>query len=159
MSVILATWEAEIRRIVVQGQLGHETPSQPIIAGHSGTHLSSQATQDSEIRIVAPASQTKNFVRPHINGKRLGVVACATQPCEGRKLKIRRSWFKLAQAKNLKPCLKNDHSKKGWRCGSSRRVPSLPVQNPEFKHHYVKKKKSFLAIRVASIQNKQAKGK
>jgi hypothetical protein len=36
-SIILATWEIEIRRILVQTQSGqkvHENPSQPIKAGH-----------------------------------------------------------------------------------------------------------------------------
>jgi hypothetical protein len=43
-SVILATWEVEIRRIMVQGQAGEkvlEIPSQPV-AECSEVHLSSQ---------------------------------------------------------------------------------------------------------------------
>jgi hypothetical protein len=44
-SIILATWEAEIGRTVIQGQPGqkvHEASSEPIKAGHSGACLSSQ---------------------------------------------------------------------------------------------------------------------
>jgi hypothetical protein len=40
MTVILATWEAEMGRIEVGGQPGqkvHEIPSQPIKARHDGT--------------------------------------------------------------------------------------------------------------------------
>jgi hypothetical protein len=45
MPVILATWEAKIRRIIVQGQPRqkvHKTSSQPIKAGRGDMHLSSQ---------------------------------------------------------------------------------------------------------------------
>jgi hypothetical protein len=48
-AVILAMWEAEIRRTKVQGQLGQKVlgaPSQPVV-GCSGTHLSSSAMQGS----------------------------------------------------------------------------------------------------------------
>jgi predicted ATPase len=46
--IILAMWEAEIRRIVVPGHPGqkkkkvHKTPSQRIKSGCGGTHLSTQ---------------------------------------------------------------------------------------------------------------------
>jgi hypothetical protein len=40
---ILATWEAEIRRIAVQGQLGQKAKSSQTIAG---MHLSSQLWQE-----------------------------------------------------------------------------------------------------------------
>jgi hypothetical protein len=44
---ILVTWEAEIRRIAVQGQPGEialMSPSQPTARLHGGKHLSSQPT-------------------------------------------------------------------------------------------------------------------
>jgi hypothetical protein len=50
--VILATWEAEIRRMLVPGQPRQkvkEIPSQPISA-HNSLHLSPQATQEAKIR-------------------------------------------------------------------------------------------------------------
>jgi hypothetical protein len=50
--LILATWEAEIRRISVQGHHGqkvHKTPPQPII-GHGGAHLSFQQPREAQIR-------------------------------------------------------------------------------------------------------------
>jgi hypothetical protein len=51
MPVILATWEAEIRQIVVPGQSRqkiHETLSQPM-DGHSGVYLSSQLFREAQI--------------------------------------------------------------------------------------------------------------
>jgi hypothetical protein len=42
---ILATWEVEIKRNMVQGQYGQKifkTTSQPIKTGHGSTYLSSQ---------------------------------------------------------------------------------------------------------------------
>jgi hypothetical protein len=45
MLAILVTWEADIGRIMVQGQPGqkvHEMPFQQKKAGHGGMHLSSQ---------------------------------------------------------------------------------------------------------------------
>jgi hypothetical protein len=53
-SIILATWEAEIRRTELQsywGQKVHEIPSQ-VIAGHIHMHVPSQATQDTDIRRI-----------------------------------------------------------------------------------------------------------
>jgi hypothetical protein len=60
MPAILATWKAEIGRIVVRGQPGkkvNKTTSQPI-AGHGGMCLSFQATWEAEIRrIMVPGQQ------------------------------------------------------------------------------------------------------
>jgi hypothetical protein len=57
MPVILATWEAEIGRMVLPGQWGqklHRTLSQPI-ARYSGTSLSFQTTRKAEFgRITVP---------------------------------------------------------------------------------------------------------
>jgi hypothetical protein len=38
--------------------------------------------------------QGKKFVRPHLNGKKLGTVAHTCHPNEGRKHKIGKSWKK-----------------------------------------------------------------
>jgi hypothetical protein len=49
MPVILATWEAEIRRIAVSDQRGRgdcETPYQEKKAGHGGVHQLSQQQQE-----------------------------------------------------------------------------------------------------------------
>jgi hypothetical protein len=59
MPVILATWEVEIRRIAVQGQLGQivlETPSQPMAGYGSMNPSSSQLHRGStNTRIVVQA--------------------------------------------------------------------------------------------------------
>jgi hypothetical protein len=77
MPVILAIWEADIRRIAV-----HETPSQPIVGSHS-THLSPQAVQEAEIRMkMVPGQPRQNSSRDHhLNRKNLGMVthACHNQ--------------------------------------------------------------------------------
>jgi hypothetical protein len=41
MAIILATWEAELGKITVKVQPGHETPSQPRKTGHGVTSMSS----------------------------------------------------------------------------------------------------------------------
>jgi hypothetical protein len=59
--VILAIWETEIGRIKVQGQPRQnvsKTPSQPI-ARHGGSHLSSQAIWEADIRIASPGQPGK----------------------------------------------------------------------------------------------------
>jgi hypothetical protein len=59
MPVVIATWEAEIRKIVAQDQPRQkvgDNPSQPI-AGLSGTHLLSQAIWKVEIRRIAVPGQ------------------------------------------------------------------------------------------------------
>jgi hypothetical protein len=61
--VILTTWEAEFRRLVVQGwprQKGSETPSPPL-AGCSDMHLLSHAPQDAEIRKIVVQAQAKKI--------------------------------------------------------------------------------------------------
>jgi hypothetical protein len=78
MPVILATWEAEIRRIVVQGQHRqgiHQTPSQPI-TGHSGMHLSEGCAEGwhREDHGSRPP-WAKAFGRPHLIRKMLDVMA------------------------------------------------------------------------------------
>jgi hypothetical protein len=56
--VILATWESEIRRIIIQGQYrqgGLKTPTPRSTAGHSGVFLSSQAIWEAKIgKIMIP---------------------------------------------------------------------------------------------------------
>jgi hypothetical protein len=61
MPIILATWEAEIRRILVQSQPGQ-----------------------------------KMFARPHLNGKKLGMMTCACHPGDRGRHKIGGSQFRLA---------------------------------------------------------------
>jgi hypothetical protein len=70
-----------MRRILVLGQSGqevHKTPYQPITEC-GGTCLPSQAIQEAEIRRITALGQPrqKKFVRPHLNGKKLGMVAHA----------------------------------------------------------------------------------
>jgi hypothetical protein len=85
--IILATWEAAIGRIPVQGQCWqkiHET-----IAGHSGTGLSSQGTLEAEIRgswLQAKPSNKVNEIL--IQQKKLGVVVHACHPSYSGKYKI-----------------------------------------------------------------------
>jgi hypothetical protein len=84
------TWEVNIGRTKIQGCLQgvHETSSQSI-AGHSGVHLSPQATLEAEIGRVMIQSQSgqKKFARPHLNGKMLGMVVHACQPSEAGSIK------------------------------------------------------------------------
>jgi hypothetical protein len=57
--VIIATWEADIGRIMIQGQSRQhkicKVPSQlnGKIAGHGSTHLSSQQCQEAKNRIIS----------------------------------------------------------------------------------------------------------
>jgi hypothetical protein len=46
------------------------------------------------------SSGKKKFVRSHFNGKKLGMVACACHPNDGRLCKIVGLWSRLAWAKN-----------------------------------------------------------
>jgi hypothetical protein len=57
MPVILATWEAEIRRIVVGGQPRAKISQDPISTNswHSGTHL--QKTEIRRIKILGQPGQ------------------------------------------------------------------------------------------------------
>jgi hypothetical protein len=93
----LATWEAEIRRIVVQSQsrLGVNKNSSQPIARH--TRLSFQSKQEAEIGRIAVSGQPRN----HLNGgKNLGVVACTCDPSCSRKCKIGGAGSRPAQAKS-----------------------------------------------------------
>jgi hypothetical protein len=67
--------------------------------------------------------------------KKLGVVACVCHPSYSRKLKIGRSWSRLAWAES-KTHPQGNQSKKGWRSGYSGRMSALQVQSPEFKPQY-----------------------
>jgi hypothetical protein len=56
----------------------------------------------------------------------------------------------------MSPLLQNNQSKVNWKCGSSNRVPDLPVpdlqmQNPEFKPQSHKKKKKKERKKAAKL--------
>jgi hypothetical protein len=102
--VPLATWEAEVRRLAIQGQLTqkvHETPSQPI-GRHSDIHLSSQTIWEVEIeRITVPAQPRQESLQDLISMEKAGVAACACHPSHSdRKRKMGGSWSRPAWAKS-----------------------------------------------------------
>jgi hypothetical protein len=119
----LAIWRAEIMSITVQSQPGkivHEAPTPPI-AEQGGVHLSSQATQEGEIRSIV--------IQGHIRQKTLG------DPTS--KEKTWTQWFVPAipgMGQNIKqedhssggtgqkPHLQNNQSQRGWRPSSSDRT-------------------------------------
>jgi hypothetical protein len=94
--VILATWEAEIRKTVVQGQPGAKSSQDSISTEKRWaccSHLSSQATCKAETcRISVPCQKPQQ----------LGVVACICHLRDGRKCKNRRTAI-LAKSKSLFP--------------------------------------------------------
>jgi hypothetical protein len=49
---------------------------------------------------ISRPARAKKFVRPHLNGKKLGVVVCTCHPSDGRRLKIGGSWSSLPWAKS-----------------------------------------------------------
>jgi hypothetical protein len=67
-----------------------------------------------------------------ISKEKLDVVVCACHPSYGEKPKVGGSRSKPVRAKS-KTLSQNNQSKKGWRCGSSARVPAEQMQSPEFK--------------------------
>jgi hypothetical protein len=94
MPLILATWEAEIRRTADQAILGKKLvklvgPCQPT-SGCSGVWLSSHTIQEAEIRRITVPIQPgqKIFVRSHLKGKNLNVVLPACYPHYGRECKM-----------------------------------------------------------------------
>jgi hypothetical protein len=104
MPVILATWEAEIGRIAVQGQARQKvlkTLSQPT-AECRGTDLSLQAMQEAKIGRITVLGQhrQKSLQGPYLNGKKLGVVPHICHPSHGRRHKIGGLWSRLNWAKS-----------------------------------------------------------
>jgi hypothetical protein len=76
LPVILTTWEAEIGRIIVQGQPRQKvckTPFKPI-AGHSSIHLSFQSVQTAKVeRLMVPGQpRQKTFQELILMGKKTG---------------------------------------------------------------------------------------
>jgi hypothetical protein len=51
------------------------------------------------------------FMRPHLNRKQLGVVACGCHPSDGRELKIGGSWSRLAWTKSETLSWETQHKK------------------------------------------------
>jgi hypothetical protein len=91
-SIILATWETEIRRTAVQGQPGMGTAC-----------LSCQATGEAEIKrilVLGQPEHKKKFVRPIPMGKSW-------------------AWWHVPVIPKVRPYLQNNLSKKGWGLGSS----------------------------------------
>jgi hypothetical protein len=77
--VILATWEAEISKIVVWGQPRQKfpkTPSQPI-AGLTCAHMSSQAAWEAEIGGIQVPGQPMSMENSWVC-----VVACTCHPID-----------------------------------------------------------------------------
>jgi hypothetical protein len=70
-------------------------------------------------RTEVQASLGKKFVRPHLNGIKLGMVVCACHPSENEKHKIGRSWSRPIWTKNETLSPKNNPNKKDWSHGSS----------------------------------------
>jgi hypothetical protein len=93
--VILASWEAEIKRSQLEASAGNKIarpPSQPV-AGHGGMYLSSQLLGRLRLgRSQFRPAQAKMFVRPHLNGKKLGMVVLACHPSYGKKHNIGRQY-------------------------------------------------------------------
>jgi hypothetical protein len=91
--VILATWEAEIWKITVQGQPGqkkiYKIPSQPI-TGHTGGHLSTQLLRRLRLRgLWFQASLGKKVCEITFSmEKKLGIVAYTCYCSYSRKHKI-----------------------------------------------------------------------
>jgi hypothetical protein len=52
------------------------------------------------------------FGRPHLNGKKLGVVACSSHPSDSGKIKIGRSRSRMAWAKKVDSIFKISRAKK-----------------------------------------------
>jgi hypothetical protein len=92
-----------MERIIVPDQPWKEvpeTPSQPI-PRCDGMCLSSLFTREAEIEDAVPGQpRQKEFARSHLNGKKLGVVACTCHPRTSRKLKIGGWQSRLAWAKS-----------------------------------------------------------
>jgi hypothetical protein len=92
----------------------------------------------------------KKFRRFHLNGKNAGHGGHDCHPCNSRKLKIGGLWSRLAWAKT-RSYLQNDHSTKGWKCGSSNRGHTYQVQSPEFKYQCLPKKRKRTGLDLSSL--------
>jgi hypothetical protein len=121
--VILDTWEAEIRRVLIQGQLRQRkvprTPCQWEKAGPAGTCLSSQQAWKNEIQ-ASWSGYSGQKVRPYFqNGWRCGSRDCEVWSSNPSTTKInqsidqshvrlgRDSSLRLAPGKSLRPFPKN----------------------------------------------------
>jgi hypothetical protein len=87
--IISVIWKVEIRRIEVQGQPRQKvlkTPSQPIKAGHGGTHLSSQLCgnhKQEDCSPVWPMHKTRHYLKNNQSKKGWGVTEeCLPSKCK-----------------------------------------------------------------------------
>jgi hypothetical protein len=131
MLVILPTWEAEIRRITVWGQHRqkvNKTPSQSI-AGCDGMCLSPQTRREVEIRSVVFLGKLEQKCLQDSSSMENSWAWWCMSIIPVVVGKIGRSQCRLAWEK-ARPYLQKNQSRKGWRQGSSSRVPTLHVQNP-----------------------------
>jgi hypothetical protein len=82
MLMILATWEAQIRRTTIQDQPGnkvHKTPSQAI-AGPCGTGLTSQAVGGLHPEHCGFSQPGQISLQDPISAESLDVVVCICHP-------------------------------------------------------------------------------
>jgi hypothetical protein len=85
-------------------------------------------------------AQTKKFVRHHLNGKKLAMVACTCHSSDDRKLKI----GSLSKPTWPKSKAKPEHN--GWRGGSSTKSACLASVKPWVQTPVLRKKKKVSVL-------------
>jgi hypothetical protein len=83
-------------------------------------------TWKAEIRRISVPGQPrqKTFARPHLNGKKLGLVAQTCHPSYDGKYKLGGSWSRLTWTKETRAYFQNNQSKKDRRCSSGSSTPA-----------------------------------
>jgi hypothetical protein len=71
-------------------------------------------------------------MRAHLNEKKLGVWHVPVIPVTVGVVN-RENCGPDWPGQKARPCLQNNQGKKGWRCGSSGKVPAKQAQSPDFK--------------------------
>jgi hypothetical protein len=88
------------------------------------------------------ASLGENGGQTPAQWKRAGNSSAYLSSQQDKRLKIGGLQSRLAWAK-ARPCLQNNQSKKGWRCGSSGRVSAMQARSPKFKKKKKQKKQDL----------------